>query len=92
MWLMAVLMKLPDLASLGVDPEFGGQGIASDLLQHVLGVAEEAGLPLYLEATPAGTPVYRKNGFTELGTVNVLGEHIDHHLTVFIKRPKGKAS
>ncbi|KAK8222754.1 acyl-CoA N-acyltransferase [Phyllosticta capitalensis] len=49
-------------------PDHQGRGAGKLLLQWGLERADAAGLPVYIEATPAGFPVYRKLGFEPLET------------------------
>jgi predicted N-acetyltransferase YhbS len=78
------------LASLAVDPDFKGKGIASKLVKWGIGKAEEAGMPAYLESSPAAVAVYRRLGFKELRKLNVIRNNESHPLTVMI-RPSGSA-
>lgn len=50
------------VAWLGVHPDFQGQGVGGQLLQYGI----DLDLPLYLEASPKGYPVYLRKGFKEL--------------------------
>lgn len=47
----------------GVDPKYQGQGLGAKLVDHGI----ELGLPLYLEASALGHPMYLKKGYKELG-------------------------
>lgn len=51
------------VAWLGVDPQYQGQGLGGKLLQYGI----DLGLPVYLEASEYGFPMYHKKGFQELG-------------------------
>ena len=60
------LMKRPHwhLWALGVEPNVQGQGIGGRLLEPVLKVADEGGMPCYLETqTERNVSFYRKRGF-----------------------------
>lgn len=48
---------------LGTLPEYERKGIGSALLKEGLQEAEEDGVSVYLGATPAGRPLYERNGF-----------------------------
>lgn len=74
-----------DLGSLAVDPVFKGKGIASNLVQWGIDKAEEAGLPAYLESSPAAVGVYRRLGFKELRKLNLLKNDDSHPLTVMLR-------
>jgi len=75
------------LASLAVDPEFKGKGIASKLVQWGVDKAEEAGLPAYLESSPAAVGVYRRVGFKELRKLRVIKSDESHFLTIMLRTP-----
>lgn len=52
------------LAAVGVEPSAQGRGVGTELLGPVLGQADEAGLPCYLETmTERNVAWYRKLGF-----------------------------
>lgn len=46
-------------------PEWRGNGLAAQLLAQALADLDAAGLPAVLDATPAGRPVYLKQGFVD---------------------------
>ena len=48
-------------------PAQQGRGAARALLQYLADIADDTGLPVYLEATPEAVPVYRKFGWLETG-------------------------
>jgi GNAT superfamily N-acetyltransferase len=56
------------LIFLATSPEFERKGIGSKLLKQGLQEAEEDAVPVYLGATPAGRPLYERNGFELMGT------------------------
>jgi hypothetical protein len=47
-----------------VDPEWRGQGIGARLLEAAMG-AVPPGIPIRLDATPLGRPLYRRYGFED---------------------------
>ncbi|KAL3443400.1 hypothetical protein BJX65DRAFT_199540 [Aspergillus insuetus] len=59
-----------ELDVLYVHPDYQRRGIASDLLKWGFEKSEQLGLPIYLEATAEGRPVYERYGFE---TVKVQG-------------------
>lgn len=56
---------------LATSPEFQRRGLGSLLLSHGLELADREGRRCYIEATPAGWPVYLKLGFRDVGIVEV---------------------
>ncbi|KAL1994165.1 hypothetical protein VTN49DRAFT_2834 [Thermomyces lanuginosus] len=56
------LRKRVELDLLIVDPKYQGRGIGKMLLKWGFEYAEKAKLPIYIEATEAGRPVYEKAG------------------------------
>ncbi|KAL3485324.1 hypothetical protein BJX62DRAFT_39314 [Aspergillus germanicus] len=67
------VLKFPpriELDVLYVHPDYQRRGIASDLLKWGFEKSEQLGLPIYLEATAEGRPVYERYGFE---TVKVQG-------------------
>jgi GNAT superfamily N-acetyltransferase len=67
------VLKFPpriELDVLYVHPDYQRRGIASDLLKWGFDKSEELGLPIYLEATAEGRPVYERYRFE---TVKVQG-------------------
>ncbi|KAM0789867.1 hypothetical protein ACM66B_006713 [Microbotryomycetes sp. NB124-2] len=53
------------LQILATDPACQGQGAGTRLLQDGMRRAEDEGLPIYLDSTEAGKPLYVKYGFVE---------------------------
>ena len=52
------------LPLIGVDPAYQGRGLGSALLSHAGAIADEAGLPAYLEATNLNNRrLYERHGF-----------------------------
>lgn len=57
-----------DIAELSVKHSHQRQGIASALLRWSQEHATQAGMPIYVEATPDGVPVYKKFGYETVET------------------------
>ncbi|KAI9755470.1 MAG: hypothetical protein M4579_004261 [Chaenotheca gracillima] len=75
-----------DLAVLGVAPAFQRRGVGAQLVSWGLEVAEREGVPVALAASPIGQRLYRKMGFREFGTMNIVeGETT----LTFIWEPEG---
>lgn len=75
-----------------MDPDFKGKGIASKLVKWGLSKADDAGLPAYLESSPAAVGVYTRMGFKELGKLNIIKNNDSHPLTVMIRTSGGARS
>ncbi|EIN09805.1 hypothetical protein PUNSTDRAFT_51997 [Punctularia strigosozonata HHB-11173 SS5] len=54
------------LNMLATKPEYQGRGAISPIIRHVLDEAKRKNLPTYIEASPAGLPVYKHFGWKEL--------------------------
>jgi ribosomal protein S18 acetylase RimI-like enzyme len=82
----SVLTCPPDLASLAVDPDYGGKGIGSMLIKEGLGQIQKLACPVYVESTPAAVGVYKKLGFVLLRELVVI-EDPEYRLTLMLKTP-----
>lgn len=75
-WLIRVVFT--GLANLFTLPEAHRQGVGSKLLQEGLHVADEKGLPVYLESSPLAKPFYLRHGFEEVGRFTIdLGKYTE---------------
>ncbi|KAH9900295.1 acyl-CoA N-acyltransferase [Xylariomycetidae sp. FL2044] len=81
------------LSLLCTAPRYHRRGIGRALLEPILQAADRIGLRTYLEASPAGVPLYEKLGF---GVVDVIAYDLSeltsryegvHHLQVMIREP-----
>jgi GNAT superfamily N-acetyltransferase len=73
------------LQLLAVHPSHQGKGVGTLLLQEGLRQADELGVPVWLEASEKGRPLYRKFGFNDFKTIEIDlaewgGEGIDRHV------------
>jgi GNAT superfamily N-acetyltransferase len=60
------------LPLIGVRPTYHGQGLGAALLDHVLSICDQCGLPAYLEATsPRNAALYQRHGFVPVGEIRV---------------------
>ena len=59
----SLLLWREDLAAVGTATKYRKQGAASLCLEWGTRLADEKGLPGYVEGTPSGTNIYRKYGF-----------------------------
>ena len=57
-----------DLDIVATLPEYQGRGAAGELIRWGINKADEAGLEVYLEASPPAVPVYEHYGFTTVDT------------------------
>jgi GNAT superfamily N-acetyltransferase len=55
-----------DLAALGTAPKYQRQGAGAKLLEWGLERADDRGLTVYVEGTPAAVPLYERSGFREI--------------------------
>ena len=49
--------------ALFTDPLFQGQGMGNELDEYGNRLTDEAGLPIFLQGSPYGYPIYEKHGF-----------------------------
>ncbi|KAI5122867.1 hypothetical protein M0805_003160, partial [Coniferiporia weirii] len=79
------------LRTLVVHPNVQRRGIGSALLKHCFALADAAGVPIYLEASQAGAPLYTAHGFETIRTLQVeyAGEVVK--LPVMVREPVGLA-
>ena len=68
---LTVAEPIKDLETLTTAPNNRRRGAASLLLQHVMDEARSMHLPIYLQASQAGLPLYQKHGFNEIGKMEV---------------------
>lgn len=76
------------LAGLGIHPECQRKGIATMLLKHGFDLADQDGLPIYLEATPPGMALYSYNGFHKVDELTLLDG--TYTMTGMIRMPEGQ--
>jgi GNAT superfamily N-acetyltransferase len=57
--------------ALFTDPSFQGQGMGNALVEYGNRVADEAGLPIFLQGSPYGYPIYEKHGFETVQYLDV---------------------
>ena len=57
--------------ALFTDPLFQGQGMGNALVEHGNRIADAAGLPIFLQASPYGYPIYEKHGFETVQFLDV---------------------
>lgn len=65
------------LASLVVHPSFQRKGLGQKLLNWGIGVADRAGLPIFLEASPEGKFLYDRNGFSNDAEICLIAGHVN---------------
>ncbi|EKG13338.1 hypothetical protein MPH_09620 [Macrophomina phaseolina MS6] len=82
------------LAGLATHPDYQGNGLGAALVRWGLEQAEKDGLPVYLEATPAGAPLYKRLGFEvveEHDLSRFITDGTEYKVLSMLKRPGGKA-
>lgn len=55
-----------DCHTVAVHPDYQGKGVGKKLVQWGVDVSEELGVPIYLESTREGVPLYERMGFQKL--------------------------
>ncbi|TKA83419.1 hypothetical protein B0A55_00361 [Friedmanniomyces simplex] len=75
------------LEALDVDPVHQHKGIAGRLMQCGLEHADRDGLPIYLEATPDGSSMYRRYGFEPCGEFQLANGQ--YSVVLMIRWPGG---
>jgi GNAT superfamily N-acetyltransferase len=75
------------LPILAVEPLAQGKGLGSALMRHALEVADDAGVPAYLESSnPRNIPLYLRHGFEVLGEIQIgAGPRV----TPMFRHPRG---
>lgn len=56
---------------LHTDPEFQGRGAGSALIEWGKKMADEVGLPIYLESSAVGHGFYKKHGFKDIEVMKI---------------------
>jgi GNAT superfamily N-acetyltransferase len=69
-----------DLDMLGTHPDYHGRGMGSQLLKWGLEKADRDGLEAYLSASPAGRPLYEKNGFELVDSEELLPGYVQSYM------------
>ncbi|KAK4555720.1 hypothetical protein LTR86_007473 [Recurvomyces mirabilis] len=78
------------LVGFAVDPAHQGKGLARKMLQWGFDKSEQEKLPVYLEASPAGDPVYIHCGFKPIGQFEIMeGSEI---VRCMIRRPNSASN
>jgi ribosomal protein S18 acetylase RimI-like enzyme len=69
---LPVLTASSELDALGVDPDYRQRGVGSALIKAGLAVVERRGLPIILESSAQGEPLYRCFGWQTVDTKPLL--------------------
>lgn len=72
---------------LGTHPNFRRRGAASLMLRWGCQQADEAGLPIYIDSSEDGVPVYEKLGFQALSSPVGIPEGI----TAMLRQPQAQS-
>ncbi|KAI0019415.1 acyl-CoA N-acyltransferase [Xylariomycetidae sp. FL0641] len=81
------------LPTMAVDPAYQRKGAATLLMQWGIETADKLELPIYLEATDSGYPLYKKMGFEKLTHARVVhkaevaGTAADVEVPLMVKMP-----
>jgi len=59
------------LFDIAISPDYQRRGIGSKLVSYGVTKADEAGIPIFLTASPLGAKLYPKFGFLELERLEV---------------------
>ena len=71
---------------MAVLPSHRGGGVAQELLSRGLGLADQAGEAIYLEATPAARKLYLRNGFEAVGAFEMPVGYVSD---VMVRKARG---
>jgi GNAT superfamily N-acetyltransferase len=87
------LLSSSDLHILVTDPDFQGRGAGKALLQWGFQKADSLAIPVYLESSDAGHPVYLKTGFSDIGYSELDvrrygGKGEPHRSPLMLREPK----
>ncbi|KAK3311707.1 acyl-CoA N-acyltransferase [Chaetomium strumarium] len=82
--------KMWYLMSLAVDPTQQRRGIGRKLMHHGLDLASQAGMDVFLLATPAGRGLYESLGFRQIGDSFLLAD-IPHYAMLWRRSGAGSA-
>ena len=70
-----------------VNPAYQGRGIGSIFLKHIIEITNKAGLPIILEATPEGVPLYERHGFVKLKDIDMNYDGVTFSLYFMLREP-----
>ncbi|KAI1459322.1 acyl-CoA N-acyltransferase [Annulohypoxylon moriforme] len=77
------------------EPSYHGRGIGAALIQSVLAVADAERVPAYLEAMPLAVPLYQRQGFTQVDTLEFNASKIEKEgkptLAIMVREPRSTA-
>lgn len=60
------------LPCIGVEPLHHGQGVGAALMEHVLSICDQTGMPAYLESSnPRNISLYQRHGFERIGEIQI---------------------
>ncbi|KAI5115838.1 hypothetical protein M0805_009601 [Coniferiporia weirii] len=71
-----------------VHPHFERRGVGSALLAHCTALADAAHMPLYLEATGPGAPLYAVRGFETISVLRLEYRDEIIELPIMVREPK----
>lgn len=65
---------MTDCHTVAVHPDYQGKGVGKQLVQWGLDVSERLKVPVYLESTHEGLPLYERTGFRKLEGITLKPE------------------
>ncbi|ETS85043.1 hypothetical protein PFICI_03068 [Pestalotiopsis fici W106-1] len=85
------------LSLISTDPKYHRRGAAKALIVPMLELADSHGITAYLEATPAGKPVYEKLGFRQVDSLDFNLQELTkgnldgwYRLSIMTREPRAK--
>lgn len=87
------MLTQQDCVTMATHPKYQRKGVGRLLVQWGINVAEQLGLPIYLESSKGGVPLYEAVGFetltheTLVHKASTTGEKEDMEVPLMVKMP-----